>query len=69
MPKDNVQVSSPKIGEVVSFYFENNSRRDIPINPVIFKVRGDLEWEDVLQNYNNESEQRTGIGCTDYYLK
>jgi hypothetical protein len=34
----------------VSFSYECHSRRDVPVNPKIYRVRGDLMWEDVVFN-------------------
>ena len=36
------------VGAIVSFSFELQARRDTPINPIIFRLRSDLEWEDVI---------------------
>jgi len=40
---------SLKKGDVVTFSYENSSRREIPLGPRIVRVRGDLTWEDVVR--------------------
>ena len=54
-PESILPSLSPKPGEVVSFSFENYSRRDVPTNPFVEKIRYDLTWENVLQSYDESS--------------
>jgi len=61
VPKANVLVPDPKIGEVVSFSFENNTYRDVPLNPEVSRVRFDLLWEDAVQNFFRENKALPGI--------
>eukprot|EP00026_Physarum_polycephalum_P001387 Phypoly_transcript_01388.p1 GENE.Phypoly_transcript_01388~~Phypoly_transcript_01388.p1 ORF type:complete len:627 (+),score=98.80 Phypoly_transcript_01388:211-1881(+) len=53
VPAQNVHVAA-QIGDVVTFSYESNSRRDAPVNPVVYKIRTDLDWEDVVLNYAKE---------------
>jgi len=40
----------PKIGNVVTFTYENFSRRSIPVSPKIDRIRTDVSWEQVIYN-------------------
>ena len=40
-----------KIGSVVSYRCTGISKKGIPIRPVINKIRNDVTWTDVLENY------------------
>ena len=46
------------IGSVVTFTYERNSRRDTIVNPTITRIRGDLEWEDVVAS---DAKDRRGM--------
>eukprot|EP00026_Physarum_polycephalum_P001724 Phypoly_transcript_01726.p1 GENE.Phypoly_transcript_01726~~Phypoly_transcript_01726.p1 ORF type:complete len:978 (+),score=124.21 Phypoly_transcript_01726:128-3061(+) len=50
VPPESVQVPTPSVGEVVTFTYEIHSRRDVPVNPKISRVRTDLAWDDVVMN-------------------
>ena len=41
----------PKRGDVVSFLYDNYSKKSIPVNPRIYRVRPDLSWEEVLDRF------------------
>eukprot|EP00026_Physarum_polycephalum_P002023 Phypoly_transcript_02027.p1 GENE.Phypoly_transcript_02027~~Phypoly_transcript_02027.p1 ORF type:complete len:816 (+),score=61.48 Phypoly_transcript_02027:208-2655(+) len=41
----NVHIPTPAIGDIVSFSHDSFSRGDLPLNPVIYRVRSDLLWE------------------------
>lgn len=56
----NVQVEV-KTGDVVTFSYESNSRRDAPVNPTIYRVRTDLSWDDVVLNFRKEKRQLNSI--------
>jgi len=47
------------VGDVVTFSYESYSRREVPLNPKIQRVRTDLSWEEVLQNEAQETFHRT----------
>jgi hypothetical protein len=51
VPSQNVQIPSPSIGDVVTFYCESYVRRDVPMNPKVVRIRTDVSWEDVVLNY------------------
>lgn len=44
----------PKKGDIVSLSSDSQSRRDAPVNPVILRIRDDLQWDDVINNYEGE---------------
>ena len=44
----------------MSFSYECHSRRDVPVNPKIYRVRGDLSWEDVIYNSAREKSYLNG---------
>jgi hypothetical protein len=47
VPEQNVQVPNLKIGDVVTFSYESYSRKHVPVNPVIHRVRTDLSWHNL----------------------
>ena len=56
-----MHIPTPSIGEIVSFSFENHARRDLPVNPSIYRVRADLSWEDVLESFAKEKKFLNGM--------
>lgn len=48
-------------GDVVTFSYEVHARRELPVNPVIERVRFDVSWEDVVLNSIKEKKYRNGI--------
>lgn len=62
VPNENIYVSSTlSIGDVVSFSFECQARRELPVNPKIYRIRTDLSWEDVVYNSAKEKAFFNGI--------
>eukprot|EP00026_Physarum_polycephalum_P000399 Phypoly_transcript_00400.p1 GENE.Phypoly_transcript_00400~~Phypoly_transcript_00400.p1 ORF type:complete len:1105 (+),score=129.94 Phypoly_transcript_00400:31-3345(+) len=49
---------SPKKGEIVSFAFDNFSRRSVPVNPRILRQRTDVSWDDLVRDFRNSSQAR-----------
>eukprot|EP00026_Physarum_polycephalum_P001348 Phypoly_transcript_01349.p1 GENE.Phypoly_transcript_01349~~Phypoly_transcript_01349.p1 ORF type:complete len:1107 (+),score=164.22 Phypoly_transcript_01349:191-3322(+) len=49
--------NKPKPGDVVTFTYENYSRRAAPIKPKLQRIRGDISWEEVLSEYEMETGQ------------
>ena len=37
----------PKQGDVVTFEYDSFSRAGLPVNPVIYRIRTDVEWEEI----------------------
>ena len=60
VPHTDILIPMPSIGDVVSFSYDAHSRRDIPVNPKIFKVRTDISWEEVVQA-EHEAKQYAGL--------
>jgi hypothetical protein len=54
VPMDNIRCH-PKIGDVVSFSYEQTAKRAMPANVKVYRVRKDLNWEIVLHNYKREN--------------
>eukprot|EP00026_Physarum_polycephalum_P000830 Phypoly_transcript_00831.p1 GENE.Phypoly_transcript_00831~~Phypoly_transcript_00831.p1 ORF type:complete len:1315 (+),score=159.79 Phypoly_transcript_00831:513-3947(+) len=54
VPIESVRCS-PKIGDVVSFSYEQTAKRAMPANVRVFRIRKDVNWEIVLQNYHKEN--------------
>lgn len=50
------QVRCPvKIGDIVTFSYEVHSRRMLPVNMQIYRVRKDINWEEVVRNFVREN--------------
>lgn len=41
----------PKRGDVISFLYDNYSKKSIPVSPRIYRIRTDLSWEEVIDRY------------------
>ena len=63
MPPEDVFIPTPTVGEIVSFSYESNARRELPQSPKIFSVRTDLEWDDVVRNFYTEQRLLNGKWC------
>ena len=60
VPRQSVQVPSLIKGDIVTFSYEIHARKDLPVNPEIYRIRTDVSWEDVL--HSSASERRMLIG-------
>ena len=49
-----MHIPTPSKGEVVTFSYEINARREMPVSPIINRTRNDVEWEDLLNSDANE---------------
>ena len=45
----------------MSFSYEVNSRREVPVNAEIYRVRSDLSWEDILLDFSKELKSLNGM--------
>jgi hypothetical protein len=55
VPATDVEVPTPLTGgDVVTFSFEANARRDLPVSPKIYRTRTDVSWEEIVQNYKTD---------------
>ena len=61
VPPTSVMITNISVGDIVSFSYDNASRRLLPVNPKIYKIRTDVSWEDVVSNYNEERRYLTGM--------
>ena len=59
VPAQDVKVSPLAIGEVVTFSYENEVRRSIPVRLKIERIRSDLSWDDVVASYRQERDSAT----------
>ena len=50
VPTHSVHIPTPAVGEIVTFSYDNLARRNIPVNPEIFRKRPDVRWEEVVLN-------------------
>lgn len=44
----------PKEGDIVTFTYESYSRRAVPVNPKIYRIRKDTNWEQVVSNFQKD---------------
>lgn len=55
VPAEDVKIETPiAIGTVVTFSFENFSKRLSPVSPCVYRIRSDLSWDDVVYQANQE---------------
>eukprot|EP00026_Physarum_polycephalum_P002429 Phypoly_transcript_02435.p1 GENE.Phypoly_transcript_02435~~Phypoly_transcript_02435.p1 ORF type:complete len:884 (+),score=75.70 Phypoly_transcript_02435:120-2771(+) len=63
VPQENVFIELPSPGDIVTFSYEAFARRDVPVNPTIFRIRTDLAWDDLVERatrskkYLNETSE------------
>jgi hypothetical protein len=60
VPAHDVLIPPPAIGDVVTFSYESHARRDLPVNPKIFRIRTDVTWEEVVYNSSLERQYLNG---------
>eukprot|EP00026_Physarum_polycephalum_P003078 Phypoly_transcript_03087.p1 GENE.Phypoly_transcript_03087~~Phypoly_transcript_03087.p1 ORF type:complete len:857 (-),score=123.40 Phypoly_transcript_03087:4-2394(-) len=63
VPPENVLISTPETGDVVTFSFDAASRREVPINPKIYRIRTDIGWDEMVHSYFRE---RQTLGDSSY---
>lgn len=44
-----------KVGDIVSFSYEAHSRRDIPSGVLVYRIRSDIKWDDILSSSSSLS--------------
>ena len=44
----------------MTYSYEVQSRRELPVNPEICRIRTDLSWEEVVANFGLEKKLRNG---------
>jgi hypothetical protein len=45
----------PKVGDIVTFSYEDFSRKASPVSPNIYRIRTDISWKDVVRNSEEEA--------------
>lgn len=50
----------PQKGDIVTFTHDSNKRRDIPVNPFVYRIRQDVTWETVISNYKTVQQSFNG---------
>ena len=59
VPAASVRVATTLTkGDVVSFSYQSFSRKAVPVDPKIVRIRTDLSWKDVVYNYSQETTHR-----------
>eukprot|EP00026_Physarum_polycephalum_P001704 Phypoly_transcript_01706.p1 GENE.Phypoly_transcript_01706~~Phypoly_transcript_01706.p1 ORF type:complete len:1010 (+),score=136.82 Phypoly_transcript_01706:80-3109(+) len=59
VPPQNVKAKPlPKKGDVVTFSYDDFSRKALPVNPTIYQIRQDLAWDDVVENYLRDPQSQ-----------
>jgi hypothetical protein len=61
VPSESVIIPTPTVGDIVTFSFDTTSRRDLPFNPKIFRIRTDISWDDILRSYFKEKQYLSGM--------
>jgi hypothetical protein len=62
IPTKNVQTSPlPVQGDIVTFKYETNSQKSKLNKAVVFRVREDLTWKDVVTSFTHQVTLSNGI--------
>lgn len=61
VPTSSVFIPTLHVGDIVTFSYENHARRDLPVNPKIYRIRTDLDWQEVINNFKKEETFLSGI--------
>ena len=60
VPRDDVHIQQPSLGDIVSFSYDANVRHDIPTRPSVFRIRTDVEWNDVVASARSDRHSSSG---------
>ena len=60
VPRDDVHVPRPSLGDIVSFSYDVKTRHDIPTRPSVFRIRTDIEWDDVINGARSDRHRSSG---------
>ena len=55
-----MHIPRPSLGDIVSFSFAENIRHDIPTRPSVFRIRTDVEWDDVVASALSDRHRASG---------
>ena len=61
VPFQNLHIPTPSVGDIVTLSHEVTARRDVPINPHVYRNRFDLSWKDVVHNYTSNEVNLIGL--------
>jgi hypothetical protein len=61
VPSKDIHIPTPKKGDVVSFSYQGFARRNIPVGPIVFRIRTDVLWEDLVQSEGSDKFKSSGI--------
>ena len=54
----------------MSFSYDENSRNDIPTRPSVFRIRTDVEWDDVVTSDRSDRHRSSGkLGASEGRLR
>ena len=56
----NVHGVPPQEGDIVTFSFDTFSRKAVPLQPKLERIRKDMSWEDVLRSHFLDSKASEG---------
>lgn len=59
-PQKVMLQDQPKKGDIVSISFDSFSRRALPTNPKIYRIRTDVSWQHVVWNFHQETKASKG---------
>lgn len=57
VPGEDVHITRPRVGDVISFTYESHARRSAPVGPKIIRRRTDLTWQDVVHSSKRDGLQ------------
>ena len=60
VPRDDVHVPRLSLGDIVSFSYYVNTRHDIPTRPSVYRIRTDVEWDDVITSARSDWHRSSG---------
>lgn len=61
VPPAQVQVPSLIIGDIITFSFEINSRKELPERPTITRKRNDMDWQQVVATFVRDEKYLHGM--------
>eukprot|EP00026_Physarum_polycephalum_P002644 Phypoly_transcript_02652.p1 GENE.Phypoly_transcript_02652~~Phypoly_transcript_02652.p1 ORF type:complete len:698 (+),score=61.56 Phypoly_transcript_02652:137-2095(+) len=61
VPRKDVHIAKPSLGDIVSFSYDESSRLDIPNHPSVFRIRTDIEWDDVVSSSCTEKSGTSAV--------
>ena len=63
VPLDRVHVPTTTLtlGCVVTYSYESNARRAVPVNPIVERVRPDLQWDRVVDSFYKDTGLNRGM--------